>query len=324
MSIPPIARSSRCLNSLPTQFSHRLSQQRLLSTSASLQAVKPESPRYVEVPKTQQAPVYPPPAPLKGVLPTPKEILPRRRQYKATPKWLAKATPEPSRPSSTDNERVAYKDRMAEMRRTNLRQGITELYDRTIETEYSQDTREEHETLSKLKALGAPEGHDEVWTKPSVSKAIRDALRKNRTQPVITPDMEPKKKETHERLLKAEEEERLQHLHSLYLHARNFITTTDQLAEEIEKVFGDDDNPIMWNYNPSVWALGKPLNSSEMMGLAPDISNESPDPLAVEKLNREMSVRMMRIAGQLTGGKIPIPDKLAKAKIEDVYSMRDT
>lgn len=228
----------------------------------------------------------------------------------ASPEWLERATPARKPLGRGADERLAYKDRMADLRRENLKAGLTELYERTIVTEDARETAKERATLAKLKAIETEPRQEDVWTLPSVSKTVRDALTRRYDRPVVTKKMRRAKKTAHEARLQAKEEEKKEYVHSLYLHAKDFITTQDQLHEEIEKAFGPDDRPVTWKRRNNVWALGTPKGTSELMGLMPEIVAEAPQSGDRERLNRLMQQRLMRIAGQLTGGKIPIPKEL--------------
>jgi hypothetical protein len=202
---------------------------------------------------------------------------------------------------------------MAEMRRTNLRDGITELYDRVVETEQRTDTTRERQLLRDLKALNAPARHDETWTGLNVSKAIRDALRKKSTEKQQSVEERARRKADVEKRAQDRVDDRLQSLHSLYLHAKDFIINEKQLDEEIDRVFGSEDVPMTWSGGrKSVWTLGNPAGTNDMIGFKPRRAADSRMQAQTQESNQMMKERMMRIAGQLTGGKIPIPDDIKK------------
>jgi hypothetical protein len=258
--------------------------------------------------------------PVKGILPVPREVLNKRQDYKATPEWLAKATPEPS--SWTDMERVPtqlrqqteYKHRMAGMRRKNLREGVTELYDRVVETEQRTDTAKEHQLLRDIKALNAPPRHDDKWTSLNVSKPVRDALRKKSTKRDESETERARRKADVEKRIQDRVDDRLQNLHTLYLHAKDFIINEQQLDAEIDRVFGSEDLPMTWaGGRKSVWTLGHPAGTTDLIGLKPKTGMMAAQ---ANEINQAMQERMMRIAGKLTGGKIQVPEDIKKKKSE--------
>jgi hypothetical protein len=114
------------------------------STSSSLR-VGPESPNYIEVPRTLQ-PDLPQRPRVKGTLPVPREIFPARRADKLTWAYISAATPEPTRVKTIRKddphaESIEWKRRMAESRRNNLREGLQELYTRKQTTDQSMTRR---------------------------------------------------------------------------------------------------------------------------------------------------------------------------------------
>lgn len=320
-----LSRSSRYLASSSSSTCVPLySQRRHLSSSSSRRNIGPESPNYIQVPEALQVPQAPL-KPAKGILPVPRDVLDKRREYKATPQWLAQATPE--RATEIDLARVPphlreetqYKQRMAEMRRTNLREGITELYDRVVETGEHSDRTKERKLLRDLKALHAPARHDEVWTSHNISIAARQALGQKGSAWKPTQDEQARRKADVTKHENARKDERLQSLHSLYLHAKDFIISEEQLDQEIDKVFGDEEVPMYWAGNhQSVWGVGKPKGTSDMIGSS--MQNTGDDNLTPkEETNRQIMERLMKITGRLTGGKIPIPKDLKPKKTGPLY-----
>lgn len=101
----------------------------------------------------------------------------------------------------------------------------------------------------------------------------------------------------------AQEEARRDSLHTLYMHARSFITTEEQLNAKIEELFvshpfaGPDGRPTesIWDEGapPTVQDMLRPLNNTERTAL-----DYHAGPAGIT------GKRMVRIAEELTGGKM--------------------
>jgi hypothetical protein len=102
-------------------------------------------------------------------------------------------------------------------------------------------------------------------------------------------------------------------LHSLYMNARNFITTEEQLLAEIEKKFlPGGRNPEFRRSDfaetgDNIWVKGVPSTVkdliSENTARAPK-NGQPPAPSDMKTKYRKDQERMKRIAEELTGGKI--------------------
>jgi hypothetical protein len=241
---------------------------------------------------------------VKGVLPVPRNVLAENREYRASPEHILATTPEPKPrrilAQGTEAERLAWKQRMAETRRRNLREGMTELMTRKIQSKTQSLKKREYQDRERRRVRTAPERRDERLTNPSISKAIREALEKH----VETPKESMRSQQTRAnkviRQQTAVVQRRMDQVHNLYLHARDFIVSEDQLHAEVEKVFGTDDAPVTWTGNQkSVWAVGHPSSTRQMIGVEADkgASNQ-------EKATNTMKERLQKIAGELTGGRI--------------------
>lgn len=231
--------------------------------SSSLR-VGPESPSYVDVPRTIQ-PYLREKDRVKGTLPVPREIFSDRRPDKPSEEYIAAATPLPSKERKAESddphaEYNAWRYKMAEVRRKNLREGLLELYDRKQRTDNSIAKRGLEKQQRRDRILRQPEREDERLTRPSVIQAMLP----RKTPVLLDPDREArlarsraalKARATNERL------ERQDSLHTLYMNARNFITTEAQLNAEIEKVFPEGENEAWRNdhqYGENIWNLGMP------------------------------------------------------------------
>lgn len=194
-----------------------------------------------------------------------------------------------------------------------MREGVSELYQRLVETEDQEDRQKEHQILDQLKAINAPERDDEQWTRVSVSKAVRDALAKKDNSRIETEEERQARKARYDSDEKARQDERLESIHSLYLHARDFILTEERLEQELEKRFGKDDLPAQWlGGHRSVWSAGHPRGIDQLAGRMPGMASDSVRGKNYEQMSNIMQQRLRQIAGKLTGGEIPKSEAMEK------------
>ncbi|KAL4885527.1 hypothetical protein BJY04DRAFT_135519 [Aspergillus karnatakaensis] len=271
-------------------------QLRGFSTSSNLR-VGPESPYFVDVPQPVQPALRANPR-VKGTLPVPREIFPRRRVDKPTEPYIAAATPLPTKqkaisPDEPHSNYREWKKGMAEMRRQNLRQGLLELHTRKRQVDKAMETRSREKQTQRRRVLQQPDRDDELLTRTSV---IQEMLPRPGT---VLPDPGRDERLAHSRkqikIKKFEKErQRLDSLHTLYMNARNFITTEDQLAKEIEKAFPEGENPAWASdhvYGENIWNTGLPTNVSltqETQGHSWDMEQK----------------RIKKLGEEITGGKI--------------------
>jgi len=100
----------------------------------------------------------------------------------------------------------------------------------------------------------------------------------------------------------AREEQRRDALHTLYMHAREFIVTEKQLDDEIEAIFTDTphgDNDMRTN----IWeAIRAPITVQEMLS---EVNRTEKEALNFHRNGAmKAGTRMKRIAEELTGGKM--------------------
>lgn len=274
---------------------------RSFTASARLTFIGPENPKFVEVPMPPQ-PYSINKRDIKGTLPVPRKVFPTRGADKTNPEYVAAATREPKGRREPKDDRVAWKYRMSEMRRTNLRQGIVELHNRKLR----QDTVTENQTRARRRdrdrRLHAPQREDDRLTSPTITTA----LKKLRLGYVPDPDREARIAAKAERMKAKEalkEEQRKDALHTLYMNAREFITTEDQLKAEIEKIFVPypfgEENAGKTN----IWdAEGAPPTVQNMLSEVSKTQKTAVDfhrgPAAIT------GKRMKALAEELTGGKM--------------------
>lgn len=157
---------------------------------------------------------------------------------------------------------------------------------------------------NRERLLKAPQREDERLTSPTITAAMRKLQLGN----VPDPHREARIAASAARVsarAKMLEEERRDALHTLYMHARNFITTEEQLDAAIEMTFVERP----WQNIPgkenaiSIWdGLGAPPTVQDMLSEASKTQKAALAQLSGPAvLNGK---RMMKIAEELTGGKM--------------------
>ncbi|PBP23646.1 hypothetical protein BUE80_DR005293 [Diplocarpon rosae] len=273
---------------------------RSFSTTKTVAAIGPENPRFIEIPIPPQQQIRPK-LDIKGTLPSPRNIFPSRAGSKISPEYLAAVTPEPTVKSEPANEFVAWKRRMAASRRTNLRAGLLELHNRkeTLDARLARQSR--RKSKSREKALHAPQREDERLTNPTITKMTRTL----QSGAVPDPDREKRLAEKVARVQAraiAKQEERQNALHTLYMNARNFITTEQQLDATIESIFVPDPHEEH-RMDDSIWnVVGTPITVKDM--LASINKTEKSAVLFHASPAARTGERMKKIAEEMTGGKM--------------------
>lgn len=238
---------------------------------------------------------------VKGTLPPPRNLFPRRAGDKTSPEYLAAVTPEPKHKAKPVNDLVAWKRRMAATRRQNLREGLVELYERKTAHDKIVAGRSKGRYAAREARLHAPQREDERLTNPTIT-AANSALQ---TGPLPDPDRAARIAEKAARVQAIEaqkEEERRDALHTLYMNARSFITTEEQLDQRIEAIF--TNQPFEANSEvDNIWEVaGPPTTVQEMLSVVnkseKNAMNFHRGPALIT------GQRMKRIAEELTGGKI--------------------
>lgn len=275
-------------------------QVRGFASSASLR-VGPESPNFINVPRTIQ-PELPSKRRVKGTLPVPRELFPARRTDKPTQEYIEAATPLPTKqtpvdPNDPHAEYIESKRRMADMRRQNLREGLLELHQRKTRTDEAMKRRSQDKQRRRERIFRQPERLDESLTRPSVVQEMQP----QRTAVLPDPDREVRLAKSRERLeaLNAKKQmEREASLQTLYMNARNFITTEEQLAAEIERVFPDGPNPAFLNdtfQGENIWNMGAPTSVQSI------VNDARKNEIARWDTIQD---RVKKLGEELTGGKL--------------------
>lgn len=275
-------------------------QARSFSVSSKLR-VGPESPNYIEIPRTLQ-PDLPSKPQVKGTLPVPREIFTQRRADKPTWAYITAATPEPSnqkpiKEGDRNAETIEWKRKMADLRRTNFRQGIVELYKRKLDTDTLMTRRSSAKQARRERVFNQPPREDERLTRPTVVKAMQ------LTQSTVLPDPNREKRlaASRQRVLAKQQEKseiRQEDLHTLYMNARTFITTEAQLDKEIEAKFSENGGRE-WDSDTgsgnNVWAKGAPPSIQDI------VRNQTSSDAGRWRVEQE---RMRKVVEELTGGKM--------------------
>ena len=244
----------------------------------------------------------------KGILPVPREIFPPRQPTKPTHEYISNATrdkkPENMVPMDQMSELQKYRARMSETRKEHLRQGLVELYQRKQSMTASVARRSEQKKEERARLISQDERIDAQLTNASVPQAM---------QPVkgaIAASANRRSKKKFEALQARKEEARRDATHTLYMNARTFITTEQQLDAEILKAFPDgahEEWRTAATYGTSIWNLDSPPTIADKLQASSrrakkDFSTAGlTDSAEKYRLDQE---RMKRIAEELSGGKI--------------------
>lgn len=242
---------------------------------------------------------------VKGTLPSPRNLFPKGARDKTSKEYFDDVTPEPKNLSEPANDIVAWKRRMAESRRRNLRDGLILLRQRKDRSDKGIAERSIRKQLERDERVNAPQREDERLT----SATVRLANRILQSGPVPDPQRQARLAESAanvKAMQLAKQEQRRDALHNLYMHARTFITTEEQLNATVEEIFTDmpfDKN----NQNDNIWDMkGAPPTVYDML------SEVNKTQRNAVKLHQGSSVigtsRMKKIAEELTGGKMDLLD----------------
>ncbi|PGH10263.1 hypothetical protein GX51_00020 [Blastomyces parvus] len=263
--------------------------------------VGPESPNFIETPRPIQ-PFHPHKAPVKGILPVPRELFPPRRPDKPTQAYAEAVTPEPSssepklQPGDPHFNYVEWKKRMAVVRRKNLREGLTELYARKQKSDELRAKRSSVKIAQRDQILAQGPREDDRLMQQSTPQVMKP------TKTPILPDPTAEQRlkasrQKHAAKQRSKEQQRSDHLHSLYMNARTFIINEEQLNAEIERVFPDGENPAWTNdedIGENIWNLGLPSTVESLV-------HAGKADATIWSLGEK---RVKKIAEELTGGAI--------------------
>ncbi|MCJ1455424.1 hypothetical protein MMC28_005779 [Mycoblastus sanguinarius] len=297
------------------QCLHRTNSPRFSTSTAAKAQLSPESPKFIEIPRpVQPQQIYRPF--VKGVLPVPRQLFPRKTKSgvtdKAAPDYLANITPEPiedkTRPRKIEDpktaEFVSWKARQAEARRRNLRESLIELQQRKRQMDGVVAARSLRKQAERTRVLSAPEREDERLTNPSVLTSETPTKHHLLPDPNRTARL-ARKRENVARIEAMRQENRRNALHTLYINAGSFITTGAQLDRVIDQAFDDESQfSTDQRHGENIWNLGFPETVQELLRKA----NKAPgSQKAMDSAEGNAGVtreRMRRIGEELTGGKM--------------------
>ncbi|KAI1393016.1 uncharacterized protein F4822DRAFT_392848 [Hypoxylon trugodes] len=282
------------------------------TTSSAPQRIPPESPLFINIPNPPQDQSVENFRDLKrnkGHLPLPRQVFRKRDGHlKSSETWLTKSAPQPSSEASKQppkSEVQAWKRKMAHTRRDNMREGVRALYAR----KKLFDSRRTEKQVAKLEshraAATAPEREDERLTRASVNagtlqtKVLPDPLRFERAEA---------SKERSESIAARKSEARRDAIQELYMRARSFIVSENDLEAEVNRLFAPDYWKKMgmtasgFDVN-NIWDLsGRPPTVADMLN---EVSRTSSTVLKnLESEKTKTLKRQKEVAEELTGGKL--------------------
>lgn len=218
---------------------------RALSTTSRLAQVGPESPRYIAIPEPPQSSFHRDRF-VKGSLPVPRNVFSKNARGRRPNDKLDETTRNPTHDRAAGpGSRQEWKHKLSEQRRRNLREGLSALEDRRVRTEKQLNRRGLERQREREEWLARPELEADRLTAPSVNMDVEALLHGRLIDPTREERMAARRSVYEERqgLKRAEREIST---HSLFMQARTFCTTPEQLEQKVEEAFGTDANPIMF------------------------------------------------------------------------------
>lgn len=197
---------------------------------------------------------------------------------------------------------------MSEIRKQNLREGVKSLRARKVIEEKRLNAKQAAKQAEREELLHRPEREDERLTAPSNNMDL-DALYNKHIPDPTREDRIRTKQLNIQRHEEMKREERMEAVHSLYMNAREFIVTPQQLDKAVDAAFGTPEVPVKFgkfasaSVNRSIWAEGRPERVQDMLNVANGqgtgyAMSSAGNP---SEINKE---RIRRIAETFTGGKI--------------------
>ena len=189
---------------------------------------------------------------------------------------------------------------MAGVRRKNLREGLLALHKRKLKSDRRLLENSALKTRLRTKRYNAPQREDERLTNPTITQAMSQLQVGHVQDPRRAERIEQKKARVASKEAIGEEARR-NALHTLYMHARSFITTEEQLDATIDKIFVP--KPFTGSTSNNIWdARGQPQSVQEMLA---DINKNQKNAIAAYQGPAIITgERMKKISEELTGGKI--------------------
>ncbi|KAI1821117.1 hypothetical protein F4861DRAFT_542248 [Xylaria intraflava] len=279
---------------------------------AKTQPIPPESPFFLNVPNPPQDQSLEATRGLsrvKGFLPQPRRIFAHRDSYKKpTSKWLNKAARRPTNARSQAEpatELEAWRRRMAEKRRQNMRSGIRDLWARKQRFDAKRVARREAKLAANKEAAMAEEPEDERLTRGTVNAGTLV------TAVVPDPNRFEIAQAAAERtagIAESKSQSRRDAIQTLYMNARSFIVDEAALEAAVNEQFADDYFEKIGKAGggyliQNIWdAQGTPLSTEKMLKELQGDSNTVIDSFTTE--NTRTIRRQKLVAEELTGGKM--------------------
>lgn len=285
--------------------------QRTFSTSQPLAAVGPEHPRYIDIPEPPQQTAETKQW-MKGILPVPRDVTSRKVGKDGDfEKAIEKSTRDARPRHFPEGSREAWKLKMHETRKRNLREGLKELKLRKERTTRRLQDHQAQKYAERAELISRPEREDERLTNPSHNLDLL-ALYKGPVPNPTGPLRLAQSRANQAQHFATRQAARLDSLHTLYSHARTFIVNPKQLDAAVDEAFGTNEDPKEFSGEMddthSVWGLGKPQSVQDML----DRANRAKSGRAMEGASGYVDVsneRVRRIAEALTGGRMDGEEK---------------
>ncbi|TLS29195.1 hypothetical protein PpBr36_01080 [Pyricularia pennisetigena] len=278
--------------------------------------IPPESPKFINLPEPPQSKVLPR-VRNKGKLPVPRQIFDLRRRAPGTPSHgrrdprlqdgyvdtvmpRSKAELEGKDTASTPLQQ--WRRKLTNDRRVALEEGLKGLFKRQLKKKRAEGRERFLLRGEAIAAFDAPERRDEFLNRSTIradtisTKVELDPLRHERAA-------ESAKRTA--AILEARAERRRDSLQGLYMAAKDFIVTEEELTKRIEVLFSEEHHahtdPNTGSKAENIWmAMGKPFKVSERMAQFARTSN---DDSRHSNEAREMQ-RQKNVAEELTGGRL--------------------
>jgi len=282
----------------------------MFSSSPTNLAVPPEAPLYIDVPQVRQED-QPFKRRVRGVLPVPREIFSSIQRDKTSEEYISGATKDARRKKIPTTEREKWNAQLTSIRKKHLREGLVELHRRKQTYTSRVLARSDAKARTREILLHQPQREEDRLTSASITQQMKP------TRGVLPdPNHEVNlaiKKANVERKEAERREKRRDSLHTLYMNARDFITTEADLKAEIDRVFPEKGPNPEWinakgQEGPNVWGLGVPPTVANMVDSLTTSTN--PERSEYAKMNSKLAQfnvtqqRLKKIAEELTGGKI--------------------
>ena len=271
--------------------------------------IPPESPLYTYIPTSPQTKIIIK-KPHKGSLPRPRHAL---KVKGSQVKWhIENTVPEPVGTKTADTheqhkELVGWKAEETRLRRMNFQTGFKELHSRRKLPGRPMSEKTRQSVAVRHARLVGPEPLHEEMSRPSMlsfmnKQSIWGHSRRSKEETEV-------RKAEFAKAQQLKEYERRTGLHTLYINAKEFIVTDDQLEKRLTKVFDSDFYRYNKNKQFGIWdEQGWPEDTAYLMNKAQ--SSEGFNAISLETGYTEIARRrIMKVTEEMTGGKLLLEDK---------------